>query len=77
MAEPARDLAPRVLLDDEGPFSKFHQGQRRKSHRKSGCTTAIVTYLISRSECLANWGRPCTSRRVSQKMAALIRSCFA
>ncbi len=65
MAEPVSSWALRVRHNDQAPFSKFHQGPRRRPHQKSGCMAAIVTFLTSRNERLANRGRPCmTGRRI-------------
>jgi hypothetical protein len=71
MAEPVSSWALRVRHNDQAPFSKFHQGPRRRPHLESGCgpartaMAAIVTFLTSRNERLANRGRPCiTGRRI-------------
>jgi hypothetical protein len=47
----------------EAPTSRTHQGQRSSARLKSECTGAIFTFEPSRTESLANWGRPCTSCR--------------
>ena len=61
LAKPAPAEAPRVRVSDRGADQQIPSGTASSSsQQKSGCTGAIFTFVPSRTESLANRGRPCT-----------------
>ena len=58
------------------PSARFHQGQRRRPHTKSGSMAAIPTFSPSLNDRLTNGGRPSMARQPARPRDRLRSSRF-